>query len=121
MLLPLRARRFAAFAVGVGLALAMLGAVAQARWQMYHIGHDRNRHAALRGIEDFTAPLLGELKLANFELHAGLGLGAFLIASAIGIYGGVGLLARASRPCGRRAPAVELGEEPKEAHSELAA
>lgn len=120
-LLPLRARRFAGVGVAAGLALAMIGAVGQARWQMYHIGHDRNPHAALRGVSDFTPPLLGRLKLANFELQSGLGLGSFFIAGAIALYGGSGLLARAFQPSGRGAPAVELGGVALEEHSERAA
>lgn len=93
-LLPLRVRRFAAFGLAGLLALAMLTAAIQAQGQMYHLGHDRNRHAALQGVGDFTPPLLGNLKVANFELESRLGWGAALIAGAVAMYVWLGLLAR---------------------------
>ena len=106
-LLPLRSRRFAALGVAAALAIAMLAAAGQARWQMYEIGHNRNHHSALKGVADFTPPLLGKIKLANFELEAGLGLGSFFIAGAIVLYAGMALLAPSlhpSPPFGQKVP-----------------
>lgn len=94
VLLPLRARRFAALAVAAFLSGAMLFAATQAQVQMYRIGHERNHHAALRGVEDFTPPLLGSKKLAQFELTSTLGLGSLCIAGAVGMLAGIGLLGR---------------------------
>ena len=92
--LPLRSRRFAAFGVAVLLTGAMLLAAGQAQLQMYRIGHDRNRHAALAGVPDFTPPLLGSRKLAQFELVSRLGYGSFAIAGAVALYAAMGLAAR---------------------------
>ncbi len=101
--LPGRARPWAAGSAAVLLAGAVLAAAVQAQWQMRQIGHDRDHHAALVGIQDFTPPLLGHLKLANFELSSGLGLGSGFIGVAFGLYVGV-MLSGQSRP--REAGAV---------------
>lgn len=101
-LLPLRLRRFASFGVGVLLAGTMLLAAGQAQVQMYRIGHDRNRHAALVGVPDFTPPLLGNHKLAQFELESRLGYGSFAIAGAVALYAAIGFAARERRVADRR-------------------
>jgi len=92
--LPLRSRRFAAFGLAVLLAGTMLLAAGQAQLQMYRIGHDRNRHAALVGVPDFTPPLLGNHKLAQFELESRLGYGSFAIAGAVALYAAMGFVSR---------------------------
>lgn len=92
--LPLRSRRPAAFGVAGLLAGTMLLAAGQAQLQMYRIGHDRNRHAALVGVPDFTPPLLGNHKLAQFELESRLGYGSFAIAGAVAFYAAMGFAAR---------------------------
>lgn len=91
--LPLRGRRIGALAVAALIAGALIVAAAQAQWQMYHIGHERNRHAALEGIQDFTPPLLGSRKLAQFELTSSLGLGSLCISAAVAFYMATGLIA----------------------------
>jgi hypothetical protein len=113
VLLPLHARRFATLAVAGFLSGAMLFAAAQAQFQMYRIGHERNHHAALRGVEDFTPPLLGSKRLAQFELTSNLGFGSVCIAGAVGILAGTGLVARkAVRAAGQRKRASVGAEIP---------
>ncbi len=90
--LPRKPRRVAFFGVAVALSLTMLGSAALAQWQMHQIGHNRNHHAALKGVNDFTPPLLGSVKIANFEITAGLGTGALLIGAGIALQLGAGLL-----------------------------
>lgn len=92
--LPARLRRWASFAVAASLCAAMLTAAGQAQVQMYHIGHDRDRHAALKGIADFTPPLLGNRKLAQFELESRLGLGSYAIVGAVALYTAMGFFSR---------------------------
>lgn len=96
-LLPLRWRRFAAPGLAALLSITMLFAAGQAQLQMYRIGHDRNRHAALAGVPDFTPPLLGNRKLAQFELESRLGYGSFAIAGAVALYAAMGFAARERR------------------------
>lgn len=111
---PLRVRRFAVLAVAALVSGAMLFAATQAQLQMYRIGHERDPHAALRGVQDFTPPLLGSKKLAQFELTSSLGLGSVCIAGAVGILAGIGLVARkAPRSADQGQPAsVETAELP---------
>ncbi len=94
VLLPLRARRLAVLAVAALVSGAMLAAAAQAQFQMYRIGHERDHHTALRGVQDFTPPILGSKKLAQFELTSSLGPGSVCIAGAVGILAGIGLVGR---------------------------
>jgi len=69
-----------AFALSV-LFFAASAAVLQKR--LYDVGHDRDPHAPLRSMHDFTPPLVGPAKIGNFTVwsypHAGAGL---LIAAA---------------------------------------
>ena len=112
--LPRKIRRFAALGVATYLTIAMLAAAGQAQWQMHQIGHNRNHHAALAGVKDFTPPLLGSTKLANFELRSGLGLGSLFIAVAVAGYAGIGLATRHSR---RLVPTCEAAAEPAPAEA----
>ncbi len=97
--LPMAFRRRALLTVAVLIALAMLASAGTAQWQMYRIGHDRNHHAALRGVKDFTPPLLGTEKIENFTVSAWLGAGSYLIVAAIALEIGGAFVA-----CGKRCP-----------------
>lgn len=70
-----------ACAATVLLFLAASAAAVQAR--LYQVGHDRDRHAPIRAIHDFTPPLVGPVKVGNFTVwsfpHVG---GLLLVASA---------------------------------------
>ena len=61
--------------------LVASAAVVQAR--LYQVGHDRDPHAPLRGMRNFTPPLVGPARVGNFTVwsfpHAGAML---LLASA---------------------------------------
>lgn len=92
--LPKRSRSFALWGTSGALAILLGFAAVQAQMQMHHIGHDRDPHAALKGVGTFTPPLLGHLKVANFELHTRLGMGAWLIAAGIALQAGGGWLVR---------------------------
>jgi copper chaperone NosL len=104
--LPRVARARAWFTIATLLSLAMLISAATAQWQMRRIGHERDPHAALVGVGNFTPPILGQVKVANFEITTGLGVGALLIGAGILLQVGAGFASRRRRPaCGR-------GEEP---------
>jgi hypothetical protein len=96
-ILPSRTRRWTAFAAAIALCAAMLTAAGQAQFQMYRIGHDRDSHAALKGIPDFTPPLLGNRKLAQFELESRLGFGSFAIIGAVALYAAMGFVSQENR------------------------
>jgi hypothetical protein len=84
-LLPGRWRRWGSGAVAVVVLAALLTAAGQAQWQMYQIGHNRDPHTILRGVKEFTPPLLGTVKIENFTVSARLGLGAYLVGAAIAL------------------------------------
>lgn len=116
--LPPRIRRFAAPGAAALLAVAMLTAAGQAQWQMYHLGHARDQHTPLQGIKDFTPPLLGNLKLANFELKSRLGPGSAAIAGAIALYAAIGFAARKKKLESRKsAQPIDTFHEEGSAHA----
>lgn len=67
------------------LAAALFASAALGQYQMREIGHHRDPHPILKGVGDFTPPLLGTARLAQFTLTAGLGGGALLISFALGL------------------------------------
>lgn len=116
-----RWRRFTAFGVATALVAMLVVAAAQAQMQMYHIGHDRDRHAALKGVDDFTPPLLGSRKLAQFELESSLGFGSFTIGGAIAIFAFIGFTANERSASVRNADASIEVPAPSTNSSEVAA
>jgi hypothetical protein len=114
VVLPRRARRRAWVVVPALLALALTGAALQAQSQMYDIGHKRDPKTTLAGVKDFTPPLLGKTKIAQFELTARLGLGAYLAGAAMGLQlAAAGLSRQKKQTAGggvRRAGAASLAE-----------
>jgi len=92
--LPRRARCASFMAVALLLSGVMVYSAGLAQWQMHQIGHERDHHAALKGVKDFTPPLLGSVKVANFELTGGLGPGAWLIGAGIVFQLGAAFLSR---------------------------
>ncbi len=112
--LPRNARRAVLLASAVALSAAMLTAAAQAQHQMREIGHHRDPHAPLKGVGDFTAPLLGSVNIANFHITSNLGAGAFLIATAIALQAGAGLLSGASQASALINTSLQRGDKPRE-------
>lgn len=74
-------------AVALVAFLVASAGVVQAR--LYQVGHDRDPHSPLRGMRDFTPPLVGPAKVGNFTVwsfpHAGAML--LLAAAALSIAG----------------------------------
>ena len=74
-------------AVALVAFLAASAGVVQAR--LYQVGHRRDPHSPLRGVHDFTPPLVGPAKVGNFTVwsfpHAGAVL--LLAAAALSIAG----------------------------------
>jgi hypothetical protein len=60
--------------------LVASGAVVQAR--LYQVGHERDHHSPLRGIHDFTPPLVGPAKVGNFTVWSFPHAGAVLLVAA---------------------------------------
>jgi hypothetical protein len=69
-------------AMALLLFLAASAVAVQAR--LYQVGHDRDPHAPIRAVHDFTPPLVGPVKVGNFTVwsfpHFG---GVLLVAAAV--------------------------------------
>ena len=94
-------------------------AAGQAQWQMYQIGHKRDQKTKLVGVKDFTPPLFGKARLAQFHLEATFGLGAYLVGAAIALQCGAAwnerkekiLNATSTRTSGPLIPAPSEGKK----------
>lgn len=82
-LLPRPWHRRALFFVPVATGFALLVAAAQAQWQMHEIGTQRDKKTKLVGVKDFTAPLVGRAKIAQFTITSFLSWGCLCIAGAL--------------------------------------
>ena len=76
---------------------------------MHDIGHNRDRHAAMTGFKDFTPPLLGTTKIAQFEVSSRFGTGAWLIGVALALQIAAAFVGRSRSP---RTPATESTSPP---------
>ena len=63
----------------VAFLMASAGVV-QAR--LYQVGHDRDQHAPLRGMRNFTPPLVGPARVGNFTVWSFPHVGAMLLLAA---------------------------------------
>lgn len=86
--LPATARRIGLLLVACGLAAALTTAMIQAKTQMHDIGHKRDRKTVLTGVRDFTPPLLGTTRIAQFDVTSRLGLGAWAAGGALVLFAG---------------------------------
>lgn len=96
--LPIYARRSSLMTVALCLSFAMLASAGLAQWQMYKIGHDRTRSPIAR-TKNFTTPIVGKVKIANFEVASRLGLGSYLIGAAIALHISASRFARSGKSC----------------------
>ncbi len=112
--LPRGWRTHALFTVAALLAAALLTSAAMAQWQMHRIGHDRDPHAALKGVPSFTPPILGRVKVANFQITTSLGSGALLIAVGMLLLVGAGILSRRPQPARTTGCELRAAEVPAE-------
>lgn len=81
--LPRRFRKAALVIVPIIIGLALLGAAGQAQWQMHEIGTKRDQRTKLVGVKDFTVPLIGRVKVAQFTITSFLSWGSLTIAIAL--------------------------------------
>jgi hypothetical protein len=91
---PGLARRWVLLGSGGALAAALLIAALQAKSQMHDIGHNRDQKRILVGVKDFTPPLLGTTKIAQFTVSSRFGAGAWLIGAALALQFGAAWLSQ---------------------------
>ena len=101
---PSRHRLLAASALL--LVTALIASAALAQYQMYNIGHKRDAKTKLVGVKDFTPPLFGRVKVANFQISSWLGAGAYLAGTAVALELAAALASKASSKS-----SVEFGSE----------
>jgi hypothetical protein len=70
-------------ACAAAFVLFLIGSAAVVQFRLYEVGHERDPHAPLRSIHNFTPPLVGPVRVGNFTVwsfpHAG---GVTLVLSA---------------------------------------
>jgi copper chaperone NosL len=108
IVLPEKLRRAVGLAVPVVLALLLAAAAVQAQAQMYDIGHKRDAKTKLVGVKDFTPPLLGRTRIAQFDVTSTLGLGAGLIAAGLSVQVASALLSAGRNSAENRTTAKRL-------------
>jgi hypothetical protein len=74
--LPSRARPGATLLLWLAMTATAIGGGALLQYRLYQMGHVRT-HTILEGVPDFTPPILGSAKIANFTVHMSLGAGGW--------------------------------------------
>jgi len=82
--LPAAARRRAALGLSIVMAGVLLGGGALLQYRLYQMGHERTS-TIMEGVPDFTPPLLGSKKIANFTAFMSLGAGAWAYLGALAL------------------------------------
>lgn len=113
--LPRAWRKRALIIVPLCLCAAIAVAAGQAQKQMYDIGHNRDEKTKMARTKDFTPPLLGSAKLAQFTLTARLGSGAWMIAGAVLLQLGAAWVNRGSAGREKVEKSAEFGGSPRSA------
>jgi hypothetical protein len=95
------ARRRTAVALLALMALTVVAGGALLQYRLYEMGHVRG-HSALARMHDFTPPLIGSVKVANFHARMRLGSGAWAFLAAMVLTGWAVVEVRRGDGDGRR-------------------
>ncbi len=60
----------------------LAGSAAVVQMRLYRVGHERDPHAPIRAVRDFTPPLVGPVKVGNFTVWSFPHVGAAFLVSA---------------------------------------
>jgi hypothetical protein len=63
----------------------LAGSASIVQRRLYEVGHQRNRHAPITAIKDFTPRLIGPTKVGNFTVWSFPHLGGLALAAAAGL------------------------------------
>ena len=102
-----RVRRLAAVALGATMLVVMVGGGALLQYRLYQMGHERSPEI-MTGVPDFTPPLLGAKKIANFTATMSLGAGGWTYLAALALIG----WSLWAAPGARRRGAEAAGDDP---------
>jgi hypothetical protein len=86
LVLPPARRAQAALGIAILMAAAALGGGAVLQYRLYQMGHDRSPSIMTR-VPDFTPPILGSAKIANFTATMSLGAGGWAYFGALLLVG----------------------------------
>ncbi|MDT3705092.1 MAG: hypothetical protein ROZ36_19375 [Thermincola sp.] len=64
------------------LFIFLTASLADLQWRLYEVGHNLDPHAPMAGFKEFTPPILGPNKIANFHTLALFGSGGVAIGLA---------------------------------------
>jgi len=67
----------------------LIGSAAAVQARLYQVGHDRDPHAPIRAVRDFTPPLIGPAKVGNFTVWSFPHLGglSLVVAAVLSVAG----------------------------------
>jgi hypothetical protein len=72
--------------ISVALFVALLGLCAlTVQRNLYAVGHDRDPHAPISGMKDFTPRLIGPTKVGNFTVWSFPHIGGFALVAALSL------------------------------------
>ncbi len=106
--LPLRARPLATLLLGLAMTASAIGGGALLQYRLYQMGHVRT-HTILEGVPNFTPPILGSAKIANFTVHMSLGTGGWSYGLAIVLVALALFVSRAEKRVARAGGSAESG------------
>jgi hypothetical protein len=69
----------------VALFTFLIASAAVVQTRLYQVGHDRDPGSPLRGMHDFTPPLIGPAKVGNFTVWSFPHAGALMLLAAAGL------------------------------------
>jgi len=84
--LPPARSRLASRVVFAGVVITLLCGATILQYRLYEMGHDRG-HTTLARMDDFTAPILGSKKIANFTVHTRPEAGGWALLVALAVSG----------------------------------
>lgn len=91
--LPSAGRRKSAIALFVLMLVVLVGGLGLLKQRLEEFGHNRT-HSIVARVPDFSPPLLGTAKIANFTVHAGLEYGAWSFLAALFFVGAAAFFAK---------------------------
>jgi hypothetical protein len=72
-------------ACAIAVTLFLVAAAAAVQVRLYRVGHERDPHAPIRAVHDFTPPLVGAAKVGNFTVWSFPHVGALFLLAAAGL------------------------------------
>jgi len=97
LFVPAPRRRSALRVVFALLMVTLLSGGSLLQYRLYEMGHNRG-HTPFARIEDFTAPILGSKKIANFTVYTRAEAGGWALLAAFAISGLAAFSEQSSQP-----------------------